>query len=185
VVVGPSGVGKGTVLDALRAAYPVVWLSVSVTTRAPRPGEVDGEDYYYITDAEFDDLVARDGLLEWAAYATARYGTPRAAVERHIAAGRAVIMELEIQGLRQVVARMTPVRTVFLAPPSWEELERRLRGRRTESEAAIERRLATARTELAAMGEADTVIVNREVAGAVAELVDLIGLADTGGRAHH
>ena len=180
VLVGPSGVGKGTVISAMSAAYPQVWVSVSVTTRQPRPGEVEGRHYYFISDSDFDNLISSGGLLEWAQYQSHKYGTPRADVEGHILEGRAVIMELDVQGARQVRARLDPVTTVFLAPPSWEELESRLRGRGTEPEDVIRRRLATAREEMAAMDEFDHVIVNREVAGAVEELVNLIGLGAGG-----
>jgi len=181
VLVGPSGVGKGTVISALCAEYPQVWVSVSVTTRQPRPGEVEGKHYYFISDSDFDDLISSGGLLEWATYQSKKYGTPRADVEEKILAGRAVMMELDVQGARQVRARLDPVLTIFLAPPSPEELARRLRGRGTEPDDVIARRLETARTEMAAMGEFDHVVVNREVATAVEELVNLIGLG-AGGR---
>ena len=184
VLVGPSGVGKGTILSRLREQYAAVWLSVSVTTRPPRPGETEGLSYFFLTEAAFDAMIAADGLLEWARYSSARYGTPREPVEAHIREGRAVIMELDIQGARQVQQRLHPVRTVFVAPPSFAELERRLRGRGTESETVIEQRLATARRELASQGECDHIIVNTEVATAVAQLVDLIGLAADGARTH-
>ena len=176
VLVGPSGVGKGTVLAAVCAQHSLVWVSVSVTTRAARPGEEEGRNYFFISDSDFDQLVADDGLLEWASYATARYGTPRAPAERAIADGRAVVFEVEVQGARQIRDRLDPVRTVFLAPPSWEDLERRLRGRGTESEEVLARRLATARRELLTIDEWDHVIVNTEVVSAASQLVDLIGL---------
>lgn len=181
VLVGPSGVGKGTVLSVLCDKYPQVWVSVSVTTRRPRPGEIDGKHYYFISDSEFDDLIASNGLLEWAQYQTSRYGTPRCDVEEKIGSGRAVIMELEVQGARQVRSKLNPLRTVFLAPPSWEDLEKRLRGRGTEPGPVIERRLATAREELACMDEFDVVVVNDKVADAAEELVNLIGLGPVSG----
>ena len=180
VLVGPSGVGKGTVISSICAEYPQVWVSVSVTTRKPRPGEVDGQHYYFISDSDFDDLISSGGLLEWARYQSHKYGTPRAKVEEKILSGRAVIMELDVQGARQVRTRLDPVTTVFLAPPSWEELEKRLRGRGTESDDVIVRRLATAQEEMAAQGEFDHVIVNDEVASAAKELVNLIGLGAGG-----
>ena len=176
VLVGPSGVGKGTVLAAVCAQHSLVWVSVSATTRVPRPGEVDGRDYYFVSEAEFDQLVDDDGLLEWASYSTARYGTPRAPVEQAIADGRAVVFEVEVQGARQIRDRLTPLRTVFLAPPSWQVLEQRLRGRGTESEAVIARRLDSARRELLTIDEWDHVIINTEVVSAASQLVDLIGL---------
>jgi len=176
VLVGPSGVGKGSVLAAVCAEHSEVWLSVSVTTRAPRPGEVEGRSYFFVTDADFDQMIVDDGLLEWASYQQARYGTPRAPVEQAITDGRAVIFEVDVQGARQIRDRLNPLRTVFLAPPSWEDLERRLRGRGTEPEAVIARRLDTARRELLTIDEWDHVIVNTEVALAASQLVDLIGL---------
>ncbi|MCL2471100.1 MAG: guanylate kinase [Propionibacteriaceae bacterium] len=180
VLVGPSGVGKGTVLSTLCAQYPQIWLSVSVTTRRPRRGEINGQHYYFVDDARFDQMIAGGDLLEWATYQSARYGTPRADVDEKIRQGRAVVMELDVQGARQVMSRMSHVRTVFLAPPSWEELERRLRGRGTESEQVVQRRLATARDEMEFMDQCDHVIVHHEVASAVAELVNLIGLGSVG-----
>lgn len=181
VVVGPSGVGKSTVLRQLAQAYPQVWLSVSATTRAPRPGEVDGVDYDFVSEAEFDRLVATGSLLEWATvHQLARYGTPRAGVERKMAQGRAVVIEVDLQGCRQIRSRLAEVRTVFLAPPSWAELRRRLSQRQTESAAVIARRLATAEAEMAAQAEFDQVIVNTQVAVSLAALVSLIGL-DPGG----
>jgi len=181
VLVGPSGVGKGTVVSSLRAHHPQVWVSVSVTTRQPRPGEVEGQHYYFISDSQFDDLISSGGLLEWAQYQSSRYGTPRLAVEEKIREGRAVVMELDVQGARQVRAHMPQVHTIFLAPPSWEELEKRLRGRGTEPEPVIQRRLETAREEMTAMDEFDHVVTNTEVACSVEELVNLIGLG-AGGR---
>ena len=177
VIVGPSGVGKGTVVARLVERFPVVWVSVSVTTRAPRPGDVDGVTYHFLTDAQFDALIAADGLLEWAeVFGLARYGTPLEPVLAKMGEGRAVVLELDIQGARLARARVPGTRVVFIAPPSLEELERRLRGRRTESEAQIERRLETARRELASRGEWDAVIVNDDVDDAVDELVNFIGL---------
>lgn len=176
VLTGPSGVGKGTVLSTVLHAYPQVWLSVSVTTRHPRLGEIDGVHYFFASDDEFDDLLETNGLLEWATYGLARYGTPRVEVENKIAQGRAVIMELDLAGARQIRQCLPGARLVFLAPPSWEVLEARLRSRGTESEAAIRRRLATAHIELGAVDEFDAVIVNNEVAQACAELVNFLGL---------
>ncbi len=178
VLVGPSGVGKGTVIAQLRARCPQVWFSVSATTRRPRPGEVDGRDYFFVSEAEFDDLISQDGLLEWATYNQHRYGTPRQPVERKVAEGRAVIMDLEVQGCRQVRLRLPGVRTVFLAPPSWDELVRRLTGRATESAEEVRGRLETARREMAAQDEFDVVIVNDQVAQVVDKLVNLLGLGE-------
>jgi guanylate kinase len=172
---GPTAVGKGTVAARVRTEFPDVWVSVSVTTRAPRPGEVDGVDYVFVDDAEFDRLIAAGDLLEWAeVHGAARYGTRRSAVEEHLADGRPVLLEIDIQGARQVRERMPEALLVFLAPPSQEELERRLVGRGTEDREERARRLRTAEIELAAMDEFDVTIVNDDVASATAELVDLL-----------
>ena len=155
--------------------FPDVWVSVSVTTRRPRPGEVDGVDYVFIDDAEFDRLIAQDDLLEWAeVHGAARYGTRRSDVEEHLAAGHPVLLELDLQGARQVREHMPEALLVFLAPPHLEELERRLVGRGTEHPEEQARRLRTAEIELAAMHEFDVTIVNHDVATAAAELVDLL-----------
>ena len=175
VLSGPSGVGKSTVVRELRAHHPEIWLSVSVTTRFPRPGEVDGVHYHFVSDAEFDRLVAEDELLEWAVvHQGGRYGTPRRAVEDALAAGRPALLEIDLQGARQVRERMPDALFVFLAPPSWEELVRRLVGRGTEDAAERELRLQTAREELAAEPEFDVTVVNRQIHDAGEELVELM-----------
>lgn len=175
VLAGPTAVGKGTVAATMRAEHPEVWISVSATTRAPRPGEVDGVHYLFVSDEEFDRMVAEDELLEWAVvHRAARYGTPRRPVEEALAAGRPAMLEIDLQGARQVRRTMPEALFVFLAPPSFEELERRLVGRGTETAAERERRLATAHEELAAESEFDVTIVNHEVPAAVQELVTLI-----------
>jgi guanylate kinase len=177
VLAGPTAVGKGTVAAVVRERHPEVFLSVSVTTRRPRPGEVDGVHYWFVSDEEFDRLVAGGELLEWAVvHKAARYGTPRRPVEEALAAGRPAMLEIDLQGARQVRQTMPTALFVFLAPPSWEELVRRLVGRGTESEPERERRLATARVELAAETEFDVTIVNREVHQAAEELVALMTL---------
>jgi guanylate kinase len=177
ILTGPSGVGKGSVVAALVAEHPEVWVSVSATTRPARPGEVDGVNYYFCSESEFDDLIAADGLLEWATvHGTARYGTPSAPVKAAQGAGRPVLLELDLTGARNAKAHLPGARMVFLAPPSWDELVRRLEGRGTESADARARRLATARTELAAADEFDHVLVNDEVAETVAGLVEFMGL---------
>ena len=175
VLAGPTAVGKGTVAAAVRDDHPDVWISVSATTRAPRPGEVDGTHYHFVSEAEFDDMVATDALLEWAVvHGAARYGTPRLPVEEALNAGRPALLEIDLQGARQVRETMPGALFVFLKPPSWEELVRRLVGRGTESEAERQRRLETAVEELAAESEFDVTIVNREVHEAAAELVLLM-----------
>ncbi|WP_263730813.1 guanylate kinase [Cellulomonas sp. SG140] len=177
VLAGPTAVGKGTVSADVRARYPQVWLSVSATTRSPRPGEVDGVHYRFVSEAEFDRMVAAGELLEWAVvHGRHRYGTPRGPVEERLAAGEPVLLEIDLQGARQVRESMPEARFVFLAPPSWDELVRRLVGRGTEDEAERERRLATARVELAAEPEFDHVIVNDDVHRATDELLAVMGV---------
>jgi guanylate kinase len=174
VLSGPSGVGKSTVVAEIRRAHPQVWLSVSVTTRPPRPGEVHGVQYFFVDDAGFDRLVAEGELLEWAEFAGNRYGTPRQPVEERLAAGVPTLLEIDLQGARQVHRAMPQARLVFLAPPSWDELVRRLIGRGTESPDVIERRLQAARIELAAEKEFDVTLVNTSVQDVCRELTALM-----------
>lgn len=175
VLAGPTAVGKGTVAAAMRERHPEIYLSVSATTRSPRPGEVEGVHYHFVDDATFDRLVEQDQMLEWAVvHGVHRYGTPRGPVQEALDAGRPALLEIDLQGARQVRATMPEAVFVFLKPPSWEELVRRLVGRGTEGEEERERRLATAREELAAEPEFDVTIVNREVHAAVEELVALM-----------
>jgi guanylate kinase len=170
-------VGKGTVSADIRARYPEVWLSVSATTRARRPGEVDGQHYHFVDPATFDAMIAADELLEWAVvHGRHRYGTPRRAVEEALEAGRPALLEIDLQGARQVRASLPGALFVFLKPPSWEELVRRLVGRGTETAEERERRLDTARLELAAEPEFDVTIVNDDVHRATDELVQCMGL---------
>ncbi|HEY9562491.1 MAG TPA: guanylate kinase [Nocardioides sp.] len=175
VLAGPTAVGKGTVAATIRDDHPGVWISVSAKTRAARPGEVDGVHYHFVSDAEFDEMIAANQLLEWAVvHKAARYGTPRRPVEEALAAGRPALLEIDLQGARQVKANMPEALFVFLAPPSWSELVRRLVGRGTEDERERERRLETARIEMAAEAEFDVTIVNHEVHDAAQELVALM-----------
>ncbi|MBI4941477.1 guanylate kinase [Kineosporia sp. A_224] len=177
VLAGPTAVGKGTVSADIRQRYPEVWLSVSATTRARRPGEVDGVHYHFVTPERFDEMVAGGELLEWAVvHGVNRYGTPRAAVEEALRQGRPALLEIDLQGARQVKETMPEAFFVFLAPPSWDELVRRLVGRGTEGEEERERRLSTARVELAAEPEFDKTIVNDDVNRATDELVQCMGL---------
>jgi len=177
VLSGPSGVGKSTVVAHMRKQYPEVWLSVSVTTRHPRPGEKDGVHYYFVDNDEFDKLIANGELLEWAVFAGNRYGTPRQAVLEKLENGVPVLLEIDLQGARQVRESMPEALLVFLAPPSWDELVRRLTGRGTEPQEVIEKRLEAAKVELAAETEFDTTLVNTSVEQVAAELLALLGVA--------
>ncbi len=169
VVSGPGGVGKGTVVRRLARRRPDLAVSVSATTRPPRLGEVDGVDYHFLTDAQFTRLVAEDGFLEWAEFNGARYGTPWSSIRAPLAAGRPVVLEIDIQGARQVRATYPEAVLVFLAPPSPAALEVRLRNRGDSAE-AIERRLDIARWELAQAGDFDHVVVNDDLEQAVAAI---------------
>lgn len=175
VLSGPSGVGKTTVVRRLRQSAPQLWVSVSATTRFPRPGEADGVNYLFVTDEQFDRLVTDGDMLEWAHYAGHRYGTPREPVEAVRAAGTPVLLEIEIEGARQVRQAVQDTRLVFLAPPSRQVLEDRLSGRRTEPEQVVAERLARAEAELAAAEEFDDVLVNDDLDRVVARLVSLAG----------
>ena len=175
VLAGPTAVGKGTVAAYVRKHFPDVWLSVSMTTRKPRPREVDGVHYHFVDDTEFERLREAGEFLEWAVvHGRAKYGTPRGPVDRALAQGRKALLEIDLQGARQVRERMPEALFVFLEPPSWDELVRRLVGRGTETEEEREVRLATARQELAARREFDVSIVNDDVRRASEELVSLM-----------
>ncbi|MGD8194739.1 guanylate kinase [Herbiconiux sp. P18] len=175
VLAGPTAVGKGTVSTFIRENYPDVHLSVSATTRAPRPGEVEGVSYYFVSDEEFDRMIEAGEFLEWAVvHNKSRYGTPRTPIDRALAAGTSVLLEIDIQGARQVKAAEPSATLVFLLPPTWDELVRRLIGRGTETAEEQERRLTTAKVELAAQAEFDHRVVNRDVEAAAAEVVELM-----------
>ncbi|WES65470.1 guanylate kinase [Microbacter sp. GSS18] len=175
VLAGPTAVGKGTVAAYIKEHHPEIKLSVSATTRAPRPGEVEGEHYYFVDDAEFDRLIAGGELLEWATVHNAhRYGTPRRPIEEALADGRTVLLEIDLQGARQVRAAEPSATLVFLLPPSWDELVQRLVGRGTEEAEERARRLRTAKVELAAQSEFDYRVVNENVASAAEEVVELV-----------
>lgn len=177
VISGPTAVGKGTVVRALKQAHPEVWVSVSATTRSPRPGEVDGRHYCFVSNETFDELQHGNGLLEWAVvHGRDRYGTPAAPVQAALERGERIILEIDLQGARQVRASLPQARLVFIAPPSWDELVARLVGRGTETDEQRARRLSTAKDELAAADEFDHIIVNDDLGRAVDELVDLLGL---------
>ncbi|AJW39158.1 guanylate kinase [Rhodococcus sp. 05-339-2] len=176
VLSGPSGVGKSSVVRLVRAALPELVFSVSVTTRSPRPGEVDGQDYHFVSAGEFDRMIADDELLEWASIhgGLQRSGTPAAPVEAALEAGSPVLLELDLAGARAVRVSKPEALLVFMAPPTWDDLVARLVGRATEESAATERRLETARVELAAQDEFDTVVVNTDVDHSCEQLVSLL-----------
>ncbi|WP_194948123.1 guanylate kinase [Actinomyces trachealis] len=177
IIAGPTAVGKGTLMAELRRRHPDLFVSVSATTREPRPGEIDGVHYHFVTDTEFDRLVAAGQMLEWAlVHGAHRYGTPRRPVEECLAAGKPVVLEIDLDGARQVRCSMPEAQLIFIAPPNWEELVKRLRCRGTEDATEQERRLITARAELAAESEFDHLVINDTVSRATDELEGLIGL---------
>jgi len=170
VCTGPSGVGKGTLLQSLRQRHPQLKVSVSATTRAPRPGEVDGQDYYFVSRAEFEAMEAQGDLLESAEFAGNYYGTPKAPLARQMAAGDWVILEIELEGARQVRHSFPSALRLFVLPPSLEELEHRIRQRGKDDDESIKKRLGRARTEIAAAAEFDVQIVNDDLEVALSQL---------------
>ncbi|NJK47765.1 guanylate kinase [Candidatus Gracilibacteria bacterium] len=170
VLTGPSGVGKGTLVKLLLARHPELYLSISATTRNPRPGEIDGKHYYFVTKEEFEQTIETGQLLEWAEYAGNYYGTPRDRVQEQIDRGRSVLLEIEVVGARQIKQAFPQTLCIFILPPSVSELERRLRGRGKDSEDAIARRLKRAQEELVASTEFDRQIVNDNLESALAEI---------------
>ena len=180
VVSGPSGVGKGTVISKMMEKDPSLWKSVSATTRKPREGEVDGVDYYFVKRSDFERAAEGGGFLEWAEYSGNLYGTPASSVQAHLDAGENVILEIEVQGAMQVRKSAPEAVLVFVKPPSMDELERRLRGRGSESEEAMASRLEAARMELSREMEYDYVFVNDDIDTTVDEMLDCI--ANAGGQ---
>ena len=179
VLAGPTAVGKGTVSAAIRARYPELWLAVSATTRAARPGEVDGVHYRFVGEDEFSALIENGQMLEWAVvHGRNKYGTPRGPVEEKVAEGRPVLLEIDLAGARQIRETLPEARFVFLAPPDWDTLVDRLVGRGTEDAEERARRLETAKVELAAESEFDVTIVNDTVDRAADELARLLGVRD-------
>jgi guanylate kinase len=177
VITGPSGVGKGTLIRLLRERIPQLALSVSATTRAPRPGEEDGVDYHFLSDEEFADKVAAGEFVEWAEYSGRRYGTLRSELQRQLDAGRPVVLEIEVQGARQVRKAMPEAVQIFIEPPQGEALRDRLVGRGTDDPDEVARRLDVAREELAAAGEFQYRVVNDRLEEAVARLVEIVNRA--------
>jgi guanylate kinase len=180
VVSGPSGVGKGSVHAGLHGLLEGLEVSVSVTTREPRPGEREGVAYHFVDDVTFDRMVAGGALLEWAEYAGHRYGTPRGPLEESVGEGRTVLLEIEVQGALQIRSRMPEALQIFLVPPTFAELERRLRDRGTEDEATIQARLEVARGEMAAQEAFDHIVVNDSLDRATSEVARLIARARSG-----
>ena len=176
VITGPSGVGKGALVQEILSLHPEIWISVSATTRAPRPGEIDGENYFFIEYDRFKELIDSGGFLEWANFTGNCYGTPRKPVEEKLERGRPVLLEIELEGARQVRLSFPDCFQIFIAPPSFDELESRIRGRATDSEEAIQSRLARATEELKAKKEFDAVVVNDELTATALELCQLMGL---------
>ena len=174
VLSGPSGVGKSSVISQALQELPETWLSVSATTRDPRPGEVHGQNYFYVTGEDFDRMIAEGELLEWAEFAGNKYGTPRGPVEERLEQDIPVLLEIEVQGAKQVRESMPDAILVFLSPPSWEDLESRLEGRGTESPEQVSARLAAAQRELDSADFFDYVITNDDVARAASELVSFL-----------
>jgi guanylate kinase len=174
VITGPSGVGKGTLIRTLRDRMPELELAVSATTRRPRPGETQGEDYWFLTDEEFERRVAEGAFVEHAKYSGRRYGTLRSELERRIGAGHPVVLEIEVQGARQIRRTMPEALQIFIAPPSADVLRTRLLGRGTDSPEDVEARLSTARGELAAQDEFGEVVVNDRLEDAVDRLEAIV-----------
>tara|TARA_Y100001968_G_C19443554_1_gene763960 strand:- start:370 stop:957 length:588 start_codon:yes stop_codon:yes gene_type:complete len=177
VITGPSGVGKGSIIRKLLDRYQKIWLSISATTRKPREGEIEGRDYFFIEKNEFQQLIKDKGLLEWAEFAGNFYGTPVKEVSQKIEKGIKVILEIELAGARQVKKSFPQAKLIFIAPPEFNELEKRIRGRGTESEDSIKRRLLKAKEEIEAKNEFDEIIVNDDLEKAILSLANKMNLS--------
>ena len=176
VLTGPSGVGKGTIVRKILENHSDVWLSISATTRQPRCGEIDGEHYYFLEKKNFQEIISKDGFLEWASFSNNFYGTPKKIVKEKIEKGKNVLLEIELEGARQIRKSFPEALQIFLAPPNLSELEKRIRGRGTESEKSIRDRLAIANNEINAKKEFDAVVINDDIEKAFKEIEDLMGL---------
>ncbi len=176
VITGPSGVGKGTLVKKLLALSQDIWLSISATTRSPREGEVDYEDYIFLNNTEFKELIKNNGFLEWAEFAGNFYGTPRFEVQKQLQLGKKVLLEIELDGARQVRKTFKNGLYIFIAPPNFKELEKRIRDRGTDSEEAISKRLLRAKEELNAQYEFDSIIINDDINEAFCEMKKLLNL---------
>ncbi len=174
VITGPSGVGKGTLVKKLLDQNQNIWLSISATTRSPRKGERDGKDYFFLERFEFQDLINKNGFLEWAEFAGNFYGTPKEEVQKKLFSGQKVLLEIELEGARQVRQTFQNGFQVFIAPPSFDELEQRIRQRGTDNDEAIQTRLLRAKEELAAKHEFDAVVINDDIEVALLELKKII-----------
>jgi guanylate kinase len=176
VITGPSGVGKGTIVRKILESHSDVWLSISATTRKPRSGEIEGEHYFFLDKKNFQEIIDNEGFLEWAAFSDNFYGTPKKIVEEKIEKGSNVLLEIELEGARQIRKSFPEAFQIFIAPPNLSELEKRIRGRGTETEEAIKDRLSIAKKELIAKKEFDAVVVNENIEKAFKEIESLMGL---------
>ncbi len=176
VLTGPSGVGKGTIVRKILDSHNDVWLSISATTRQPRSGEIDGEHYFFLEKKNFQEIIDKEGFLEWASFSNNFYGTPKKIVKEKIDEGIKVLLEIELEGARQIRKSFPEALQIFLAPPNLSELEKRIRGRGTENEEAIRDRLAIANKELMAKKEFDAVVINDDIEKAFRKIEGLMGL---------
>jgi len=176
VLTGPSGVGKGTIVRKILESHSDVWLSISATTRQPRSGEIEGKHYFFLEKKNFQEIIDKEGFLEWASFSNNFYGTPKNIVKEKIEQGTNVILEIELEGARQIRKSFPEALQIFLAPPNLSELEKRIRGRGTETEESITARLAIANIELLAKKEFDAVVINEDIEKAFIEIEGLMGL---------